>query len=674
MPKMPPKVRHLIAIYCLSATLASAESDPVDLPTLVSYPEVSSELITTSFQDNDFIERDIHNISDVTKAVPNMHISELGMGSYGNIFNIRGLTNTRLFSDPSMVFYVDDVPYSSTLAYLGSFFDIAQADVYRSPQGGLFGKNSYGGAFNLKSLAPDNQFKASLALEIENFNHYLVSSKVSGALIEDQLYFNIAGMYKSRDGYLHNDYLNITPDDQEQFGGTASLIWTPNQRWNIRLTGGMEDFDNGANRFVRLDSEDDFTVNSGDSEQLQSRSNNQSLRIAYQWDEIEFLSITSRRYWQMDPSITDLDLTPLPLLTRHISINEETWTQEFRAHSTSTQSDWGWQLGLFYSNRQRNSLFDTGVFGRHMVADIQAQETNSYAVFGHLSYQGFDDFTLTADLRYDYSGYSSEAQGNLNYPIGEPLSTDVSNHTSFVSPTFSVDYHYSDNLMLYASMGLAFKPGGIAGTSITNLEFKKETLWHNQLGLKSNFFNQRIQADLALFFYDIDDYQIERFFTPTDYSVTNAPKVYSYGVELETLTTLVDNLQLEANLGYSRTYFNDYHDPITGTDYAGNAVPYVPDFTALAALQYNHPLGYFARTEWQWVGNTYFDDANTDLMYEKGYSLLNLRVGYQQRYYSVYVYANNVTDNDYYTFKQQGVARGTPGDPRTFGVRLELSY
>jgi outer membrane receptor for ferric coprogen and ferric-rhodotorulic acid len=98
----------------------------------------------------------------------------------------------------------------------------------------------------------------------------------------------------------------------------------------------------------------------------------------------------------------------------------------------------------------------------------------------------------------------------------------------------------------------------------------------------------------------------------------------------------------------------------------------VPEFSALTALQYKQPQGFFARAEWQWRGKTYFDETQNLQLSQNDYSLFNVRVGYSNNGYSGYLYVDNLGDNYYYTLKQ-GV-RGVIGSPRVIGVQLTLSF
>ena len=57
-------------------------------------------------------ERGIDSIQDVADDVPNFSLMDSGSRSYFDMINVRGLTNTPLFSAPSVVFYINDVPYA----------------------------------------------------------------------------------------------------------------------------------------------------------------------------------------------------------------------------------------------------------------------------------------------------------------------------------------------------------------------------------------------------------------------------------------------------------------------------------------------------------------------------------------------------------------------------------
>jgi iron complex outermembrane receptor protein len=675
---MKPNPLLFLTIYLFS-TAALAVQATTELSTMtvsdkrLTAPSFNTEPVSKDeFYRQELIERGVTNLEKLTKQIPNLHVTNDGVGSYGQKFSLRGLTNTALFSAPAVVVYVDDVPYSSSMAAMGRLFAIDSLDVYRSSQPARFGKNAYTGAIDIKTRQPENELHAGIALELGNFNQHQVTANGSGALIKDKLYFNLSGDYQQRDGFLYNSFLNTTPDNQTNFSGRAALKWTPTKASDVRLILSKEDFNYGASRYVRLDSPDFYTVRSEASEQLKQQADSQAIRIAYDTGNYELLSVSSRRFWQMNPRVTDLNLIPT-VFTRTQTVVETAWTQEFRLRPKDQHSDWNWNTGLFYTNNEKHSVTDTLVQAANSRIDLKKHTIDNYAVFGQLAYQGFKQLKPHLDLRLDYVETAVDA-ANV-YSTGRKVSLQQRDGSFFVSPKFGLDVTLSNNALLYASTGLAFKPSGFTIANINdNLShYKQERLWNNELGIKSQWLNDKLKLNLAGFYYDIENYQIERFFTLTDYAIVNAPKAHSVGFEVESQVQLMDNLSLNGNFGYTHTQLDQYRDPATNVNYAGKIAPFVPELTGLLALQYKHLQGYFARAEGLWTGRTYFDENNTNIMSQNAYAIANVSLGYERKNYSVYLFAKNITDTRYYSFKIDSV-RGVPSDPRLFGVRLAVNF
>lgn len=669
----------LFLISYLFSTLTLAAQAITELNTmmvsdkLLTAPSFNTDSVSKDeFHQQELIERDINNLEQTAQQIANLHLTNAGIGSYAHQFSLRGLTNTALFSAPAVVVYVDDVPYSSSMTAMGRLFAIDSLTMYRSSQPAQFGKNAYAGAIDIKTKQPENELHAGVALELGNYNQHQVTANSSGALINDKLYFNLSGDYQQRDGFLTNSYLNTTPDNSENFSGRATLKWTPTKAWDVRLMLNKENFNYGAARYVRLDSPDFYTVRSETPEQLKQQADSQAIRIAYNTDNYELLSVSSRRFWQMNPRVTDLNLTPT-VFTRTQTIIDTAWTQELRLQPKDQHSTWNWHTGLFYSNDEKHSVTDTLLLKANTRYDLKKLNTDNYALFGQLAYQGFKQVKPYLDLRVDYVETAVDAENTFSN--GKKISLQQRDGSFFVSPKLGVNITLSNNALVYAATGLSFKPSGFTIANINeNLShYKQERLWNNELGLKSQWFDDRFKLNVAGFYYGIENYQIERFFTQTDYAIVNAPKAHSYGFEIESQAQLIENLSLDGNFGYTHTQFDEYRDPITKINYAGKLAPFVPELTGLLALQYKHPRGYFARTEGVWTGKTYFDENNTSLMGQNSYAIANIRLGYEQKNYSIYAFVKNLADTHYYTFKTDNV-RGAPNDPRLFGVRLAVNF
>lgn len=654
----------------------AVQAEPVVLPPVTITTQTSTEPSFNQEADSknafyaaELPERGINRLQDIGKNIANFNVADQSLGSFRQIFALRGLTNISIFGAPAVPFYVDDVAYNSPMTNMGQLFDIEAAEVYRTPQPGRFGKNAYAGAIAIQTRQPDNQFRNSVAVESGSFDYRAVSAKSSGALIENKLFYSLSGSYNGRDGFLYNSYLDKHPDAQDNFSGRAVLAWQPTMAWDMRLTLTREEFDYGNARFTRLDNPVPYATEADLTEHLRQDSESQTLRVQHKTDDYNWLSVSSHRVWHTHPFIIDLDLRSLPIASRNLDNQDETWTQELRLTPKKTGA-WDWSVGGFFSTAQyseQDSIQITEFLDRYWTV----KQTENYALLGHLAYQGFAKLNLYTELRLDY--VHSELNSTLNAMPGDFfLGVKRGYDTFFASPKWGVDYRLTERSLLYAATGFGFKPGGLTFANIEPkaIEFQSESMWYNSVGIKNDWLNGRIKTNLAAFYYDISDYQVERFFAGGNYSAFNAAKASSYGVELESQTKIIDYLTLENAFGYTHIRFDDYIDPIEGTDFTGNTAPFVPEFTMLTALQYKHPQGYFARAEWSWRGNTYFDESN--LLHQGAYSVINLRLGYAKDHYEGYVFVNNLSDTYYYT-TQLG-ARGAPGDPTVAGVRLAYHY
>ncbi|KJV06922.1 hypothetical protein VZ94_08155 [Methylocucumis oryzae] len=350
----------LVVYLPASSRAALSELDPV---TILAEPIPSASLNASTTHQNQFseqrlIERGMTTYSDLNRQIANFHFIDAGVGSYTQGFSLRGLTNTDIFSDPAVVIYIDDVPYSNAGTVMGNWLNAETVTVYRGPEPGRLGKNAYAGAIVINSKQPSNTLRTALSYETGTYAQQKVTTTLSGALVNDQVYASVSGEYQARDAFLYNSYLNTTPDEQEHVTGQAMLKWLPNSAFDIRLIVTQQDFDYGATRWVNLASPDFFTVTSNVDEQLEQQADSQALRIAYTGDDYQWLSVSSRRYWSMNPNVEDFDLTPEPLL-REQTLSEQAYSQEWRLQPKAFNSTWDWQIGLFYSHIEKQGVVNS---------------------------------------------------------------------------------------------------------------------------------------------------------------------------------------------------------------------------------------------------------------------------------------------------------------------------
>jgi len=143
----------------------------------------------------------INSIQDMTNFTPGLNYSS------GNDRNsIRGvgrLTNSHPIAN-AVALYSDGIFSDSTVPAGKTPIFTDRVEVLRGPQGTLYGRNSIGGAINVISKRPTEEFYAEVRGTVANYGRTLFEAAVSGPLTQD-LQFRLAGNWeKQRDGYFTN--------------------------------------------------------------------------------------------------------------------------------------------------------------------------------------------------------------------------------------------------------------------------------------------------------------------------------------------------------------------------------------------------------------------------------------------------------------------------------------
>ena len=169
------------------------------------------------------------DISGIATSVPGFSASRITAFNAAS-FAMRGvgLTDIIVYQDSPVGVTMDDFVLPSVQTQLLDTFDIESVEVLRGPQGTLFGKNTTGGAVNIRSKRPDmDEMGADFRVGYGSFNAVRAQGSIDVPVIEDVLALRFVGAYSKSDGYykLGADYgpintLNI-------FGGTFAPFTIP---------------------------------------------------------------------------------------------------------------------------------------------------------------------------------------------------------------------------------------------------------------------------------------------------------------------------------------------------------------------------------------------------------------------------------------------------------------
>jgi iron complex outermembrane receptor protein len=193
--------------------------------------------------------RGVEGPQDLATITPGMVYNEL-LG-YSLIF-IRGVGSDAFqpTADPSVATYIDGVYLPFSHGQAQNFVKLDRIEILKGPQGTLFGRNAVGGAINIVTRKPDENFTANLDATVGSENRKEVKAFVSGPILGN-LYGSLSGIYNNVDAYYEMDsdslVKDLTPDESK--GLSARLQWDLAQDWTATVSALITRFE-GASSVV----------------------------------------------------------------------------------------------------------------------------------------------------------------------------------------------------------------------------------------------------------------------------------------------------------------------------------------------------------------------------------------------------------------------------------------
>ncbi|MDE2437118.1 MAG: TonB-dependent receptor [Sphingomonadales bacterium] len=194
-------------------------------------------IAVSAFSSEALEKQQIKNTSDLQLSLPNVTFTKTNFTSAS--FTIRGIGDLCVGTtcDSATAIHMNDAPLFGTRLFEGEFYDLAQIEVLRGPQGTLYGRNATSGVVNFKTAMPSmNGFAANAEAEYGNYNSVKVKGMINVPLGE-KVAARVAGFYLNRDGYTKNLYDNSRIDGRDMYGLRGSLRFEPGEGTTIELMG-----------------------------------------------------------------------------------------------------------------------------------------------------------------------------------------------------------------------------------------------------------------------------------------------------------------------------------------------------------------------------------------------------------------------------------------------------
>lgn len=623
----------------------------------------------------------IVNLKELTAVMPNFYMPDYG--SYANTpVYIRGIGTKSKGS--AVGFYVDGVPHFESSAFNIDLSDIAAVNVFRGPQGTLYGRNTIAGIINVYTHNPLDYQRTRIKVGYGRYNDFIAQAS-NYAKISEKFGISTAASYHHNDGMFTNHFLNEKADKLNEGEGRIGFYWRPTTNWLLHLNSTLTYSEQNGYPYAPYDIVKDelLPISYNRNSTYRRLISSTGLNAQYENNHISFNSQTSYQFIKSHQGL-DQDFTPQDVYFVDNSYHQNMLSQELTLKSND-KGRYQWIIGLFGMLLHSNQFAETSYFTRDFSTPTTYKNpTAGYAIYHQSSYNIWRGMSATVGLRFDYE----HAKTTYNQDK-TTLSTGVTTHAKdFVSsasfrqftPKFTLQYLTNKDNLYYISITRGYKPGGFNTIFKTDAErtYDPEYSWNYEVGTRLKFFNGRLTAEADLFYIDWRHMQTTYTVPGVGNVIANAGHTDSKGFELSLAYHPIKSLQLNLNYGYTHARYLEYKKSAR-EDFSGNRLPMVPNHTLSLNGTYTiMPAGWFDKivfnTGLTGLGRIYWADDN--IVRQNFYATLNAKVSLTKGIFTWEVWGKNLTATDYmaYGFKASQGNYAQRGKPLTFGTAVSVSF
>ena len=664
-----------------------------------------------------------------------------------------GVADVEKNFDPAVGVVVDGMFIGANAGSLLRSIDLASAEVLRGPQGTLFGRNTIGGLINVTRTQPTGELGGKLRAGVENYDTYYVDGVLNFGLTDNLAGKVVVAKREQDEGYFDNattgqdgrgkvDYqsynlnmlwsvtdnleLEFTYQEEETDQDTPELINTAQDRHLFCNNTGQSPGNNvdygycspsmnspvSGDRYVTLNQglrsggptadRDNPLLFSMESDAvplpLQSTFDTEMYSFEARWTlsdsyRIDYLF----GHWESDETaFTNWDGVPELLYS-----TSRPGSYEQDSHELRLTYDAGGRLsfvgGVYYweSSYIAESNSWVGFPAPGLIIDIfqfTEQDTESRAVFFEGDYAVTDRLTLTVGGRYTKDEKKTRQEGNVETISGEFTSNPEEEWSEF-TPRMGARYAFNDDVMAFFTYSKGYRSGGFNGRVNSVIEareaFDPETVDNYELGIKSEWLDNRLRVNANIFFMEYEDKQEELQLPDSSGTgqktvVTNASSATIQGIEFDVQAYVSDRLSLRANLGYLDTEYDNFqYTALDGSvvDLSSLEFRRAPDVTGTLDATYEWDMAggtAWVRGSYHYIGGHFTNVTNSPELENDGQSLVDASVNYAMNNgLTLSLFGRNLTDEDGYShgYDVAGLwSYAAVRAPRTYGVELVYNF
>lgn len=632
----------------------------------------------------------ITNVREAVAASPGVVINS---DSVGRAFvSIRGIGTTLIDTvQPGVGIFIDGV-YQPNTSYLNSpIVDVERIEVLRGPQGTLFGNNTLGGAINIVTRQPSNEFRARFNAAYAGPDDFQqLSGSVSGPILQDRLFGRIGAAYHSRDGFVTNTLAggDQLPLETRSVNGTLRFLATDWATFSVNAS--YDRVEGGNTAYSGVTGPRDYTETARTNQRSLATLEYRHVDLRGDFDLRDINTNVTAVYahdTREGVSSGDGDYGPVDFIRSAGSTDLETNTFEIRA-DTDFGNGVSTLIGAFASRYETAATTTNRLIPLGVTSTTSATSRADYRALFATAFLRIDDRTdLSLGIRADWQTVdASNAGGSADYEAAE------------VEPRITLTRRWTPDFMTYASIARGFRGGGQNGPGAPNLIYEGDSVTTYEVGTKFRMLDRALDVQAAVFYNDYNNFIGQNSLAPSTTGVgfvainLNTGDVRSYGVEVEAHWRVTDRLRIDGGLTLLNARITDDgpYRRTTGTGLPSGRIIFTPDYTFNLAVNYTIPLGVNAVVldagligKGDRLGSTFDPTFAPEL---EGYVLANASVAYRFGNAEIALFGTNVFDEEYiesYIDRSVLVRAGLAaiaqnvaiqGDRRRVGVRVSWRY
>ncbi len=600
------------------------------------------------------LEQGVTTVNGLENLAPSLEVeSQFGGGQPS--YSLRGVGFRDYASNnaPTVGVYVDEVAYTLPIMTQGVLFDVERVEVLRGPQGTLYGRNTTGGAINVISARPRDEFAAGFNAEYGNYDAVRGEGYVNWALGGGAA-ARISGAFAQGGAWQTNRETGAELGDADRIAlrGQFLLPATDNLEFLLNLHGFRDQSDGlGLILFKNLPAtpapggpglpvipatiahEHDqtswgfspaFAAQTGLAQNTAPFRDNEgagaSLTTRYDFGGATLTYILSHEHLDRR-ELNDWDALPLAVAGTLFTSEASVTQNEIRLASNGDNA-FDWIVGVYFGDEELTDNYESD-FGDSFgpIASLStpySQEVDTAAIFAQIEYQVAPTLNLVAGIRYEDEerrlvDFTTNFAGGAVIPL-QNNTTEMQE----VSGRVALEWTPTDDLLYYASISRGVKSGGFTAYNSFSPDavdaFDPEVLVAYEVGFKSELIDRTLRLNGALFYYDYTDQQVQNalFIAANNAAVgriTNAPSSRIYGAELELVWRPIEALTITQAIGYQNGEFDEDFlildiaaSNASGTPVGRNANGErlgPPELTYNGSLAYQGAVG----ANWEWSGS-----------------------------------------------------------------------